>query len=488
MATKQKYTIGGVTVRAENEQEATRLASEISANQPITTESVRPEPLANASVPVGGTQTANFQGLLESATTNFTRDLERQAKAQEQVSSNSLERLVAEQLGSEGEVTQTAREYSRAGGVDELGVQLGDLNNQILQEQTALRRQEQKIRENQGGMLAGAIEDEVNRARSESLSRQADLYVIQQGLQGRYDSAKAIADRAVAVRLEQQRNRIDSLKFQYQENKELFNKSEERAFQSLISDRERAFAKEEKTLQDISDLSINALENGAPPTIASQMRQAKTVEEAIRIGGQYVNRLDRLYKTAQIQKIGLENLASEAAARDASLGILDEKSIKEIDASPQGKSLKTLGDLKLKMNNYQNLVEEVGFETVGTDRARLDNAYKELQLSYKEAANLGVLNGPDLALVESAIRSATPGFFGTAGNVISLGQGTRNLRANLEEAQKTLNTGASNNLEQLHARNPAYRDSLYVSALTAPFGDELLTQTDIQNMEEVSQN
>ena len=121
----------------------------------------------------------------------------------------------------------------------------------------------------------------------------------------------------------------------------------------------------------------------------------------------------------------------------------------------------------------------------GPKKAVLENAYTELQLAYKEAANLGVLNGPDLGLVESAIRSATPGFFGNAGNILRLGGGTRNLVANLEQAQTTLNSAASLHAEQLYARDPAYQSSLYVQSLLLPFGDELMTSAERAEMDAI---
>lgn len=233
-------------------------------------------------------------------------------------------------------------------------------------------------------------------------------------------------------------------------------------------------------------LAMDALQNGAPPAIAAQMRNAKTVDEALQLGGFYVGRLDRQHKTAQINKLGLENMIAQAELEDIQSGNLTEKQINALDNSPQGKKLQTAASLKLKLNSYQALVDQYGYQGFGSNKAKIQNAFTELQLAYKEAANLGVLNGPDLMLVEKAIKSATPGFWGNTGNIVTLGQGTRNLKANLEQAQQTLNDAAEYNLKQLYARDSDYETSFYVQSMMAPFGDELITDEEVADMDQVA--
>lgn len=402
----------------------------------------------------------------------------------EQNKNNSLDALISSLANTPGETALTAQAYNQ-GGVDNLGLELKDLNNQLLGEQQALKNELSAIEKNTEGLTIGALQDRMNDAKTASLRRQSDIAVVQMAKQGQYDSAKAIADRAIAAQLERDRQRNEILQFVYGENKELFNKKEQRAFEVAQADRNRELDRKERDLKTISDLSLDALQNGAPAAIAAQMRSAKTVEDAYKIGGQYVGALDRAFKVAQINKIGYDNLLAQAEAADRAAGILTDKDIKNIDASPQGKQLQVASNLKLKMSSYQDLVDKYGFESVGQNKAVLQNAYTELQLAYKEAANLGVLNGPDLGLVEQAIRSATPGVIGNIGNIVSFGQGTRNLKANLEQAQTTLNAAAAQKAEELYARNPYYKDSAYVQSILLPFGEELVSQKDIQSMDAV---
>lgn len=451
---------------------------------PITTDNLTPQKSFNISNLPPTTQTAGLLGEIESGTDTFTKDLETQAQQAQKDEKSSFEGFINQALNSPGQIELSNRADETA-GVNKLDVELKDINNQILREQVGLRRRIEAIQENKRGLFGGAVDDEVQRAKDESLKRQADMYVIQQGVQGRYDSAKAIADRAVAAQFEQQERNLKLLELNYNRNKDLFSKSEQRLFETKQGDRERKLKQEQDNMKQISDFSIDALQNGAPTNLVAQMRQAKTVEEAIRIGGQYVGKLDRAYKIAQIQKIGFDILQQQSEMADITSGILSDKDIKAIDNSPQGKKLVTAADLKLKLSSYQDLVEKYGFEQAGVEKSVLENAYKELQLAYKEAANLGVLNGPDLSIVESALANATPGFFGNTLNVLTLGGGTRKLTANLEQAQKTINSATNLNLEQLYARNPRYRDSQYVQSLILPFGDELITSDEVSSIDAI---
>lgn len=92
-----------------------------------------------------------------------------------------------------------------------------------------------------------------------------------------------------------------------------------------------------------------------------------------------------------------------------------EKPVKSgVDALP----LTQQNQLKLQQSAVMNLqgaikrlddaVAANGLELgPGKGRAAMDALMKEAQVQYKEAANLGVLNGPDLTLIEQALGNAT---------------------------------------------------------------------------------
>lgn len=277
---------------AQTKAEGTKAFKGSAYDQPnvITAQNLAPTKPINLTQPVPSTGAVGMMeelgGMAKTSQDQYTQNLANQATTAKTGMDTSKNELLDYMKGLTGETEATAEAYSQT--VDPIQKELTDINNQILSEQQANRRRIQALEKNPTGMLTGALNDEINRVNNESLAKQADLSVIQMGIQGRYSDAKEIADRAVAVKMEQQRNYLDALKFNYQENKELFTKAEQRAFEAAQSDRERALNKQEEDLKTISDMSITALQNGAPTSIASKMRTAKTVEEAIRLGGSYM--------------------------------------------------------------------------------------------------------------------------------------------------------------------------------------------------------
>lgn len=240
--------------------------------------------------------------------------------------------------------------------------------------------------------------------------------------------------------------------------------------------------------QFTSDKSIgmkNALLNGAPQSVVQEIAASKNVAELQSAGGKYLT--DSLaasqLQTQRLQQIQIQQ--EIAAANDVDSGILDDQDIKNIDNSPQGKKINALVNFKSKLNRYQQLVEEYGTEAFGKDKQALDSAYTEVQLEYKNVAELGVLAGPDMELIESAIKDATPGFWGQVGNIVTFGGNTRAVKTSIDEAQNAINTAAQYNSDTLYARNPKYEQSDYVQALMLPFQNDLVTPTQYQEMDSI---
>lgn len=207
----------------------------------------------------------------------------------------------------QGETRMTAQEY--AGTVDPAQQELNAINAQVNDESLAGRRRIEAVM-TIPGITKEQAQDKINEISRVNVSKLADLSVIQMAKQGQYDSAKEIADRAVQAKVEDQKNKLQALMFTYTENKDLFTKAEQRAFETAQADRERKLNAEEKQLQRISDLSIQALQDGAPASVVAKMRNAKTESEAIALGGQYVGALDRAVKNANIRQSNAATAAS----------------------------------------------------------------------------------------------------------------------------------------------------------------------------------
>jgi hypothetical protein len=194
--------------------------------------------------------------------------------------------------------------------------------------------------------------------------------------------------------------------------------------------------------------------------------------------------LDRAAKQASINasNISAQKAQMEIAAQQADLanGVLSEAQIKAVDNSPQGKKVKSLGELKAKLSNYQTLVDQYGTSSFGSQKATLDAAFADLKIAYKTAAELGALQGPDIALLEEALRPASFANPLTQGFAKLTGNGIGAINASLTEAQNVINQAAGTNIMQLYARNGSYRNSEYVSSLIDPL---LTTVSDVSQID-----
>lgn len=452
----------------------------------ITSDMLQSEPALEVP-PV--TQQDNSSFVEEIADTNTLSqqlaDKEAQARAEADQSEADVRAIQNEILG----ITESRQDLEDQFDITGKTQALNDITNKIEAKRLKNRRQIERI-QTQSGLTREQKNAQISEIERVNAREMADLAIVQSAANRDLLTAETLIEKKI-------NNELEPLKLRYEFQKDFLDRNEARLttaerdlLQSKIRDNERAYEQEKSQLERLENTKLKLLDSaatqGAPASVLEAIQRAESPEKAIVAAGQYgTDILERQYKQAQLRKINFDIAQAQAASLDTGNGFLDDKDIQNIDNSPQGKKIKTLSDLKIKLNNYQGLVNEYGFESFGQNKASLENAYKELQLSYKEAANLGVLNGPDLTLIESAIRSATPGIGGQIANIASFGQGTRNLVANLEQAQQTLNSGATQNLEELYARNPKYRGSLYVESLILPFQGEIITNDTESEMDAV---
>lgn len=256
----------------------------LTANAPITSEALTPQP--NFTIPPtsnASPEAAGLQGYIGSQTDLFTQNLERQASQAEKDSTNSLEELV-KSLAQPGEVAKTAELYAQKGGVNEIQVETTKLNNDLISEQRALENSLRQLEKEGGGLESGKI-IEANRLRSESLQRQADISIILNAKQNQLGDAQAVATRSVAAYVETQRNIQNALNTIYENNRDLFNKAEQRAFEVKMSDRERVISEQRQNKTDIYNLAIEAAKAGASTSLMQSILSAKTPTEALANAG-----------------------------------------------------------------------------------------------------------------------------------------------------------------------------------------------------------
>lgn len=181
----------------------------------------------------------DIEGMAKGAVDSYNQQLSQRAEQAKQQEQQSFEQLLTESLDAEGLTSRTNKEYAET-GVNQFESELQDINNQILQEQESLRKAVERIQTAPGTATATERDRQVSELERVSLRKQADLAVIQLSRQGKYDSAKAIADRAVQAQVERQSQKLSILQLAYERNKDLFTKAEQREFESMQADRQRA--------------------------------------------------------------------------------------------------------------------------------------------------------------------------------------------------------------------------------------------------------
>jgi hypothetical protein len=219
------------------------------------------------------TESQAFQASLEGLTTTSSATSEKGSKME-----SSFDELLSSLNNSatEGELTSGA--YGVKGGVDESQAELQDINSQLLGEQEGLRRTIEGIQDNAEGLTRGGVAGKIDEARRKSLRTQADLAVIQMAKQGRYDSAKAIADRAINAQLEKQKQQQEIRRFVYEENKEAFTAAEKREFETKEKERDRQLENQEYRLR----LQFDAKIKQSDPMYQQQLQNARLQAQKLR--------------------------------------------------------------------------------------------------------------------------------------------------------------------------------------------------------------
>lgn len=115
--------------------------------------------------------------------------------------------------------------------------------------------------------------------------QKADVALLQSAANRDLDTASRIIDRKIALQLEPLQTQLEFTKLFYQENRDLFSKADDRAFQTRIKqlDQEYETTKENRTA--IANLQLEALKNGVmiPASVMAELNKAKDAAEATQI-------------------------------------------------------------------------------------------------------------------------------------------------------------------------------------------------------------
>lgn len=269
-----------------------------------------------------GTEGAALGGMLESMP-DYTKQLTETAAAAQPKADQAFAGYLDGLLNTTGATEATAQAYKDE-GVDDLTKRLNTYDQQLLMEQNALRRRKEVIEKNAVGRSAQAIADITSGMEADSLAKQADISIIRAGVAQDYATAKAIADRAVSVQMEREKIRNEALKANYDRNKDLFDKAEQRAFEAKQTDRVNAYNEELTKKQEISDVSIWALQQGADEQTMFAIRNAQNPAEAAKIAATYYAPILERQRAMEDERLAMEyerlNLERYRALKDTGSG------------------------------------------------------------------------------------------------------------------------------------------------------------------------
>lgn len=244
-------------------------------------------PVGTANVAVEAAVTANNEAVKSQR--QIERDAAQKTVTQDQ---SSIVKLIQD-IGNKGKIQEDIYEDLE---VDTKRQKVDQYTNEIEQEQLANRREIDQIKKNNPGMTEFALNSEVRRINDASLSRQADLAILQSSSLRDYSTAAAIADRQVEAKLEPMRAELEARKFFYENNKDVLDKADA----ALIREEERALNQKEKELDIIKDMKLSIAKNGAPASVLNSLSNANTLDEALSTPG--INK----YFTSPAEKLDLE--------------------------------------------------------------------------------------------------------------------------------------------------------------------------------------
>jgi len=203
-----------------------------------------------------------------------------------------------------GERSAAQLEAEQRLGVPQQQRELLEMTNQIrsLQmEAAAIPIQIQQEFEGRGATKGGVAPIEAGRLRENTL-KALQVSAVAQAMQGNLMLAQAQADREVELRFAPLEAQLEFLKTAYSINKDILDREDKKRSQELsfiLNERERFLNEQKEERQNVNNMAMTALQFGATPDVANKIMGAKSFEEAISIGGQYLGESFRLQVQAQ---------------------------------------------------------------------------------------------------------------------------------------------------------------------------------------------
>lgn len=349
---------------------------------PITSESLRPATpfsIPKVDMPdVASSISGTASTLLDSSKAAKAEEkalAEQQRKASE--AESAKDSSFNELLGIQTDITNVQANQGKVENELKLGEKaqrVTDVTNQL---EASQRAQANELRALEGsGLTKEGIQRKAAEINRRYAFEQADLALIQSAANRDLLTAQTIADRKVELALEPLKTKLEFAKLFYQENKDSFNKEDDRAFQSLNKRLERELETErinQKSLQDTKlQVMQYAKENGAPDSILSAIQTATSPEDVVRASGSYGVDAKRAY---EIKKLRAESESNQpvtgewASVVNSASGLV--AGTKKADVKKNIGNAISTGDYSAAYTEIGNAVSD---SLTGTNKTKFDDA------------------------------------------------------------------------------------------------------------------
>jgi len=198
----------------------------------------------------------------------------------------------------------------------------------------------------------------------------------------------------------------------------------------------------------MQNIAAGGLKQGTPEYQKFMLDKLQQASTQINMGGKYITSADAQQMRndkQQMPPIGM----TWADAEKSGFRFVNKQEIEKA-----GSEKEVIGSMQQSLDVYKDLLKKQGSMNVvdmftdATDYAKLDAAYGQLQLEYKELAKLGVLTGPDMGLIERVMVDPT----GIKANAIQYFSGKDSLYNQLDIVGEKL-TAARKRAEARYGKN-----------------------------------
>lgn len=166
-------------------------------------------------------------------------------------------------------------------------------------------------------------------------------------------------------------------------------------------------------------------------------------------------------------KFGAEAVNNWVKSKEGAATTIPAEIRTKLQADPSVKKVKAANDFNLALKAYRDMVSSASdLETWGENKSKMDAAYNNLKIQFKNAAELGAITAPDVPLIEGAIKPMSKDWFDVAGrSQFALGGGKQGVLSSLDTALTLSNQRKENAMQELDTLYPEYSNSDYFNQI-----------------------